>query len=82
MSRSKHTEAQIIAALKQVEAGGAQWMMWPGSVASARQRYIPGRRSSRWVAQLIALPPFKPEVKAPGGPHLNSSGVRVPMSRF
>ena len=33
MSRSKHSEAQIIAALKQVEAGRTGQTTWPESVA-------------------------------------------------
>jgi len=31
MSRSRHTEAQMIAALKQVEAGRASRLLLPGS---------------------------------------------------
>jgi len=45
MGRSRHTEAQIIAALKQVEAGRTVEDV-AGSAASARRPSTHGRRST------------------------------------
>jgi hypothetical protein len=45
MSRSKHTEAQMIAAVKQMEAGRKAEDV-AREVASVRTRFMPGSRST------------------------------------